>query len=217
MLPEWCRLIGVVILLAGIALRLRTTAVVLTAALATGLTAGLSPQQLLSILGKAFVDNRLMTLFLLTLPAIGLCERFGLREQSAKWISRFGTASPARVAIAYQMFRILHGALGIRLSGHAAFVRPLVYPMSAGASHAPLSEQEDERIKAQSAASENYANFYGQNLAPVQAGVLLVYSTLTSLGCQVNIWSIVIYSIPMVLLSLLAAAVQFLLHERGEA
>ena len=214
MIPEWFRLIGVVIIVAGLALRMRTTVVVLTAALATGFAAGIGPVTLLSTLGKAFVDNRLMTLFLLTLPAIGLAERFGLREQSAKWIQGVRAATPGRIEIAYQWFRVLHGIMGIRLSGHAVFVRPLLYPMALGAlDHAP-GEKTAETIKAASAASENYGNFYGQNLSPVQAGVLLVYTTLTNLGCSVNLWGIVWSAIPMVLLSLLAGTIQFLLYDR---
>jgi uncharacterized membrane protein len=102
------KLIGVVIIVFGIALKLRTTLVVMAAALATGLVAGLplfshegffvsiplltKPGQvgIINTLGKAFADNRLMTLFIITLPAIGLSERFGLQEQSAKLIR--GTA-----------------------------------------------------------------------------------------------------------------------------
>ena len=216
MLPEWFRLIGVVIIVAGLALRMRTTVVVLAAALATGLAAGIAPFTLLSTLGKAFVDNRLMTLFLITLPAIGLAERFGLREQSAKLIHGIRAATPGRIVIAYQCFRVLHGLLGIRLSGHAVFVRPLVYPMASGAMDPERAEGDLETIKAASAASENYGNFYGQNLSPVQAGVLLVYSTLTNLGCSMNLWAIVWSAVPMVVLSLLAGAAQFLWMDRQQ-
>jgi uncharacterized membrane protein len=214
MIPEWFRLIGVVIILAGLAMRMRTTVVVLAAALATGVAAGIAPLNLLSTLGKAFVDNRLMTLFLITLPAIGLSERFGLREQSAKWIHGIRAATPGRLAIAYQCFRVLHGIMGIRLSGHAVFVRPLVYPMAIGTVSQKQADKDAETIKAATAASENYGNFYGQNLSPVQAGVLLVYSTLTNLGCSVSLWGIVWNAIPIMLLSLLAGAVQFLWYDR---
>lgn len=213
MLPDWFRLIGVAVIMAGLALRMRTTVVVLAAALATGFAAGISPFTLLSTLGKAFVDNRLMTLFLITLPAIGLAERFGLREQSAKWVHGIHAATPGRIAIAYQWFRILHGLLGIRISGHAAFVRPLVYPMAIGALERAPREDTVEKLKAASAASENYGNFYGQNLSPVQPGVLLVYSTLANLGCSLNLWGIIGSAIPMVLLSMLAGAVQFLWYD----
>lgn len=140
----------------GLALKLRTTLVVVVAALVTGLLAGLplftnegifqgipfltkslaegttAQSGIINMLGKAFADNRLMTLFIITLPAIGLAERFGLQEQSARLIRRIRVATVGRLAIFYQIFRVLHGILEIRLNGHPAFVRPLIYPMAVG-------------------------------------------------------------------------------------
>ena len=241
-MPELFKLIGIVIVVAGLALKLRTTLVVVTAGLVTGLVAGLpllssagifegvpvltKPGQegIINILGRAFADNRLMTLFIITLPAIGLAERYGLQEQAANFIRRISAATVGRLLITYQLFRVLMGLLGIRLLGHPAFVRPLVFPMALGAAEAEagartaeaLPEAEVERIKAASAASENYGNFYGQNLSPVQAGVLLVYGTLSSpvLGYPVSLWSIVLYAIPVATLSVVVAAAQFLLLDR---
>ena len=43
------------------------------AGLATGLVAGMSPMDILNTLGTAFITNRTATLFILTLPVIGLC------------------------------------------------------------------------------------------------------------------------------------------------
>ena len=40
------------------------------------------------MLGKAFVDNRLVTLFLLTLPMVGISERFGLKQQAVVLIEK---------------------------------------------------------------------------------------------------------------------------------
>ena len=241
-MPEIFKLAGVLIVVVGLALRLRTTLVVAAAGLATGLIAGLplvsgvpalegvplltSPgkEGLVNMLGRAFADNRLMTLFIITLPAIGLAERYGLQEQSARFIRRVGAATVGRLLITYQLFRVLMGILGIRLLGHPAFVRPLVFPMALGAAEAEagaqtveaVPESEVERIKAGSAASENYGNFYGQNLSPVQAGILLVYGTLNApgIGYTVSLWSIVLYAIPIATLSVLVAAVQFLLLDR---
>ena len=45
--------------------------------------AGLDVAEVAALLGRAFAENRLMTLFIITLPAIGLSERFGLQRQSA--------------------------------------------------------------------------------------------------------------------------------------
>ena len=237
---ELLKLTGVLIVVVGLALRLRTTLVVVTAGLVTGLVAGLplfssegvfagvpvltkpGVEGIVNILGRAFADNRLMTLFIITLPAIGLAERYGLQEQSARFIRRVSAATVGRLLITYQLFRVLMGVLGIRLLGHPAFVRPLVFPMAVGAAEAEagarsveaLPEEGVEQIKAGSAASENYGNFYGQNLSPVQAGVLLVYSTLGSLGYAVSLWSVVLYAIPIATLSVVVAAAQFLLFDR---
>ena len=239
-ITERFKLAGIVIVVVGLALRLRTTLVVAVAGLATGLLAGLplfsgvgvfegvpvltKPGQegIVNILGRAFADNRLMTLFIVTLPAIGLAERYGLQEQSARFIRRVSAATVGRLLITYQLFRVLMGILGIRLLGHPAFVRPLVFPMALGAAEAEagaltveaVPENDIERIKAGSAASENYGNFYGQNLSPVQAGILLVYSTLGGLGYAVSLWSVVLYAIPIATLSVLVAAAQFLLFDR---
>jgi uncharacterized membrane protein len=224
-LPEWFKLVGIVIVLVGLALKLRTTIVVVVAALVTGLVAGLplftqpgGAEGIINMLGRAFSDSRLMTLFIITLPAVGLAERYGLQEQSAHLIRRIRAATVGRLNFVYQLFRILHGVGGIRLNGHASFVRPLVYPMSIGAAEAKaegeVREDQVELIKASNAASENYGNFYGQNLSIVQAGVLLVYGVMKGLGYEVNIWRLVLFTTPVVLFSVVLAAIQFHLLDR---
>jgi uncharacterized membrane protein len=147
---------------------------------------------IINMLGRAFADNRLMTLFIITLPAIGLAERHGLQEQSAVLIRKFAAATVGRLQIVYQLFRVLTGILGVRLNGHPSFVRPLIFPMSVGAAEATFGassaeevpEDVIEEIKASNAASENYGNFYGQNLSLVQPGILLVFGVMSGLGYQ---------------------------------
>src|SRR5437762_3161545 len=214
-LPEWTKLVGVVIVLAGLALKLKPTLVVVTAALVTGIVAGMplltadsKNEGVIDILGRAFTENRLMTLFILTLPAIALSERFGLQRRSAALIQSFRAATAGRLLIVYQLFRIAMGALGLRVNGHPTFVRPLIYPIAKGA--APAADDKSiESIKAASAASENYGNFYGQNLSPVQPGILLVFGVLTGLGYVVSVWSLVLYAIPIATISVFLGAIQF--------
>jgi uncharacterized membrane protein len=223
-LPEWLKLTGIVIVILGFALKLRTTLVVVAAALVTGLFAGLplftKPEQegLINMLGRAFTENRLMTLFLITLPAIGLAERFGLQEQSAVLIRRIRAATVGRLSILYQLFRVLHGILGLRLTGHASFVRPLIFPMSAGAAEAKnqgeLEPEKLEKIKAANSAAENYGNFYGQNLSIVQPGVLLVYGVMKGLGYEVSLWRLVLFTSPIVFFSIVLGIIQFLWLDR---
>ena len=75
---EWIKLIGILIIIIGFILKFDTIAIILIAAVVTGLVAGMDIVEVLSTLGKAFVDQRLVTLFMLTLPMVGLIERFGL-------------------------------------------------------------------------------------------------------------------------------------------
>lgn len=202
---EWLKLSGVLIVVIGLALRMRTTLVVLIAAFVTGLAAGLPLLTILNLLGKAFADNRLMTLFLLTLPAIGLAERHGLQHEAAALIRRISAVTVGRLLLVYQLLRILIGALGIRLNGHPPFVRPLVAPMALGLT----AESQAETVKAATAASENYGNFYGQNLSVVQAGVLLVYGVMKGLGYDISLWRLVAWTSPIVIASVVLAALQF--------
>lgn len=240
--PELFKLTGIAIVVIGLAFKLRTTLVVVTAGIVTGLLAGLplfsaggfftgvpmlsKPGQegIIDMLGRAFADNRLMILFIITLPAIGLAERYGLQEQAAQLVRRIKAATVGRLLVIYQLFRILMGIMGIRLSGHPAFVRPLVFPMSLGAAEATaraktvesLPAAEIETIKAANSASENYGNFYGQNLSPVLPGILLVYGVMKGLGYTVNLWSLVLFAIPIVVISIILAAIQFWLLDRRE-
>ncbi|HLQ77643.1 MAG TPA: DUF969 domain-containing protein [Terriglobia bacterium] len=218
------KLSGIAIVVIGLAFRLRPTLVVVTAAIVTGVVSGLplfthaGKTGIVDMLGKGFADNRLMTLFILTLPAIGMAERYGLQEQSAVWIRRIHAATAGRLSALYQLFRVIVGALGLRLGGHASFVRPLILPMAIGAAEAQggkVSERSIEEIKAAAAASENYGNFYGQNLAPVQAGILLVYGVMQGLGYSVSLWDLVMYTVPVVAASLVLGFIQFSLLDRG--
>ena len=228
-LADLLKLSGIVIVVIGLALRLRTTLVVVTAGLVTGVAAGLplfseGPGQvgIINMLGKAFSDNRLMTLFIITLPAIGLAERHGLQEQSAVVIRKLAAATVGRLQIVYQLFRVLTGILGVRLNGHPSFVRPLIFPMSVGAAEATFGassaegvpEDALEEIKASNAASENYGNFYGQNLSLVQPGILLVFGVMTGLGYSITVWNLVMFAIPIATISVVLGATQFWLFDR---
>jgi uncharacterized membrane protein len=239
-LADLFKLSGIAIVVIGLALRLRTTLVVVTAGLVTGIAAGLpifssegilaslpfltrpGQEGIINMLGRAFSDNRLMTLFIITLPAIGLAERHGLQEQSAALIRKFAAATVGRLQVVYQLFRVLTGILGVRVNGHPAFVRPLIFPMSVGAAEATFGassaeevpEEVIEEIKAANAASENYGNFYGQNLSLVQPGILLVFGVMAGLGYSVSVWALVMFAIPIATISVVLGAIQFWLLDR---
>jgi uncharacterized membrane protein len=218
-------LVGIVVVVVGFALRLRVTVVVLAAGLVTGYAAQMplvgdpSAPGILDTLGSAFASQRIITLFVLALPAIGLSERYGLQEQARRLILRIPAATVGRLQLVYQLFRIVVVGLGIRLgSGHVAFSRPLVVPMALGA--AGLDEDRDaerpetEVVKAASGASENYGNFFGQNLFFGAAGVALVISTLKDYGIEADPRRVAMWTVPIAIASVLVAAVEYWLLDR---
>jgi uncharacterized membrane protein len=77
-----------------------------------------------------------------------------------------------------------------------------------------LPEEKIEEIKAANSASENYGNFYGQNLSPVQSGILLVVLRMKDLGYDVDPLRLVMFTIPIVAISIVLAVFQFLMLDR---
>jgi uncharacterized membrane protein len=212
-------LIGIAVVVVGFALRLRVTVIVVAAGFITGMVSGMPLLEILSTLGRAFANNRAITLFVLALPAIGLSERYGLQEQARTVISRIRAATVGRLQLVYQFFRIATVAAGVRLgSGHVMFSRPIVIPMALGTAGLnepdPGSTPEADRIKAVSAASENYGNFFGQNLFFGSAGVALVVTTLKQNGIDADPRRIARWTIPVVIASIVLAAIQYGLLDR---
>lgn len=192
-------LIGILIIVVGFALRLDTVAIVLAAGVVTGFISGMGLVEILSVLGKAFVDTRYVSLFLLTLGVIGILERNGLRERAAFIVQRFSRATSGKILSLYMFIRIIFSALHIRIGGHVQFVRPLIYPMIKGAHKGELSEKDDDKLKGVANAVENYGNFFGQNIFLASPGVLLVVGTLGEAGINVDSYYVALASIPIAL------------------
>ncbi|WP_432204763.1 DUF969 domain-containing protein [Cetobacterium somerae] len=205
------KLIGVLIILIGFVIKLDTIAVVLIAGIATGLVAGIDFVEVLNILGTAFVQTRYMTLLLLTLAVVGILERNGLRERASICISKLKGATAGKVLSIYVTVRMLAAVLSMRLGGHVQFIRPLIYPMAKGAieKDGVVSEELDEDLKGITNASENYANFFGQNVFVASSGVLLIVGTLQELGVKVEAYAVAKASIPVALITLLLAYIQY--------
>ncbi|WP_442878501.1 DUF969 domain-containing protein [Clostridium sp.] len=211
------KLIGILIVILGFVFKVETLFTVLVAGLATGLVAGMDFNEILTVLGQSFVANRAVSLFILTLPVIGVLERYGLRQRAIYLVKKLGKLTTGGVLSAYTLIREITGALSIRISGHPQFVRPLVNPMAQAAAtnkYGKLDEEDEEKIKALSAASENYGNFFGQNLFAGSSGVLLISSTLTEFGYEVTGLSIAKASIIMAIVALLISVLQNYLYDK---
>ena len=121
---EIIKLIGVLIVVIGFILKLDTLAVVVVAGLATGLVAGMSPMDILNTLGTAFITNRTATLFILTLPVIGLCERNGLKDKAVDFIRSLKNMTTGKLIAIWQVIRTFASAFSLRVGGHPQFIRP---------------------------------------------------------------------------------------------
>ena len=195
-------LIGILIIIVGFELNLDTIAVVVSAGVVTGLVADMSISEILSTLGTAFINNRTTCLFMLTLPVIGLCERYGLKAKAIDLIKKAKGLSTGALLSGYTFIREASIGMGVTLGGHPQFVRPLINPMAEGASIAKygnLDEKDIDKIKAYSAASDNIGNFFGQNVFMASSGVLLISGTLESLGYNVDTLQIAKASLPIAL------------------
>lgn len=211
-------LIGILIVIVGFALKLDTIAVVLTAGITTGLVAQVDIMEILRVLGETFVTQRQMSLFLLTLPIIGVSERYGLKERAVELIQKKKNMSTGRLITFYMLIRQVAAAISLRLSGHVQFVRPLINPMAQGATvskYGKNNKEVEENIKAASAAADNYGNFFGQNLFLGNSGVLLIAGTLEGLGYAVNTMDIAMASIPVAIIAFILGSMQNKMLDRS--
>lgn len=207
---EILKLIGVLIVIVGFILKRDTIAVVVVAGIVTGLVAMMSPVEILDTLGKSFVSQRLATMFVLTLPTIGICERYGLKDKAVDLIRKIKSATSGRIASLYLAIRALSAAMSVRLGGHPQFIRPLINPMAQAAAiakYGSVMEKEEDQIKGICAASENYGNFFAQNCFMGASGTMLIVTTLTEQGQDVNPLQIAMMSIPIAVISVIVGAV----------
>lgn len=204
------------IVIIGFAIKFDTIATVVIAGLATGLVAGMTPMEIFDTLGKSFISNRTATLFVLTLPVIGVCERYGLKEKAIDFIRSIKNATTGRVILIYQAIRTLAAAFSVRLGGHPQFVRPVVVPMAEGAAskYGEVTPEVSDVIRGASAAAENYGNFYAQNCFMGASGTLLIVATLVEQGFDVSAVQIATWSIPIAVTSVLVGIIRNLMLDK---
>jgi len=194
------KLIGIVVIAAGFALRLNTLLVVVLSGIVTGLVSGMSFNEIMGEFGRLFVTNRYMALpVVLMLPVVGILERHGLRERAEALIRRSAGATTGRVLLLYTGVRQASMALGINIGGHAGAVRPLLAPLAEGAArvrHGRLSRAMVERIRAHAAAADNIGAFFGEDIFIAVGSILLMKGFFDGLRIDVGVWSMALWGIP---------------------
>lgn len=194
-------LLGVAVIVVGFVLRANPVLVAVAACGVTGVAAAMSVMTLLETLGAAFLKTRnLPLILLLPLAAIGLLERFGLRDRAQAAIGKVRSATAGRLLIAYLFARESTAALGLTsLGGHPTMVRPLVAPMAeaaAEAQHGPLPQRIRYRIRAMSAATDNIGLFFGEDIFVAFGAIVLMHTILQAEGIEVNPLHIALWGIP---------------------
>lgn len=211
-------LLGVAVVVVGFAARLNPLLIVATAAIVTGIAAGLDLVATLAVLGKAFRDNRYISVVWLILPLIGLLEREGLQERAKALIGKLRSATAGRLLLIYMVIRQGTAAIGLTsLGGHAQMVRPLIAPMTEAAAETQdpdLKPATRERVKAMAAATDNIGLFFGEDIFIAIASILLIKGFLEENGIIVEPLHLSMWAIPTAVAALLIHGARLLLLDR---
>lgn len=202
-------LLGIAVLVAGFLLRLNPLVVILAAAVVTGLTGGLGLTETIAAFGKAFNDNRYISIVWLVLPVIGLLERYGLQEQARRLIGGLKTVTTGRLLAGYLLARQITAALGqTKLGGHPQMVRPLIAPMAEAAAetrHGDIPDKTRFLIRSHAAGADNIGLFFGEDIFIAIASILLIKGFLEQNGIIVQPLHLSVWAIP-------TAVVAFAIH-----
>ncbi|WP_267226083.1 DUF969 domain-containing protein [Dyella silvae] len=211
-------LLGVAVIVIGFALRFNAVPVVVCAALVSGLLAHLPVPDLLALLGRSFVSARMLLLFVLTLPAIGLLEHAGLREHAQQWMGRLRGLTLARLLIGYLMVREVLAMLGLTgVAGAAQTVRPLLAPMSEAAAEKilpTLTDDDRDELRAVAAATDNVGRFFGEDVFIALGAVLLIQGFYAQHGIDLTPLSIALWALPTAIAAFVIQSVRIWLYQR---
>ena len=211
-------LIGIVIVVVGFVFRINPLLVVTVAGLATGVASGLGPLEVVAAFGKAFITSRYVAIVWLVLPVIGLLEHAGLKERARAVVSQLRAATATRVLLVYFVIRQITAALGLTsLGGHAQMVRPLIAPMAEGAAEnqfGKLPKAARNRIRANAAAVDNIALFFGEDIFIAIGSILLIRGFLDQNGVHVEPTQLAIWAIPTAICAFIIHCTRLLFLDR---
>lgn len=214
---EYLKLLGILVVVAGFALKLDNILIIVVASVVTAIVGGIGSRELLELVGKTFVNNRSMLIFIIVMLATGTLERNGLKQASAKLISKVRGATPGAIINAYGALRAVFGAFNVGLGGVAGFIRPVVIPMCEGSVESKKLEpnpEHMEKVKGMAAGIDNITWFFAQVLVVGGSGCLLVQSTLAGLGYEVDLVKLSGVEVPICLTAVVVTILYYTLLDR---
>jgi len=211
-------LLGILLVVAGFALRLNPMLVVTASAIVTGLLGGMDLVEVISTFGKAFNDNRIIAIVWIVLPVIRLLERFGLKQRAATLIRGFRKATTGKLLLLYLGYRQITAAIGLHsTAGHPQTVRPLVAPMALAAAekqHGELEDDTAESVKAYSAATDNVGLFFGEDIFFAIGSIVLIQQTLVTYGYNLAPLDLAVWAIPTAIAAFVVHGSRLVLLDR---
>ena len=123
-----------------------------------------------------------------------------------------------RILLLYLLVRQTTAALGLTaLGGHPQMVRPLMSPMAEAAAEAklgPLPPTLRERIRAQTAGTDNVGLFFGEDIFIAIGSILLMRGFLQQNGILVEPLDLSVWAIPTAIAAFAIHATRLFLFER---
>lgn len=207
-------LLGVVVVIIGFALKLEPIAIIVVSAIVTAVCGGINVVDLLTSVGTTFVANRNQLITIILMILTGTLERNGLKEAGAALIRKAKGLTTGMLIAIWGILDEIFIIFKIPIGGIPSYVRPILMPMTLGIIESKgyeVAPEHEETIKALYGKDYNVSNFFGQCLFAANSSVLLIQSTLASIGYEVDVMQIVAVQIPVALFAMLVNATQTLI------
>lgn len=210
-------LLGVLVVIVGFALKMEPIAIIVVSAITTAICGGINIVDLLATIGSTFSANRNMLVPLIVMLLIGTMERNGLKEAGVNLIRKAKGLSSGLIISAYGVLRSIFIAFNVPVGGITSYVRPILMPMTIGAVESKgihVAPEHEETMKGLFGKSENMANFFSQLLFVSNSGVLLIQSTLSNIGTEVDVMDIARIQIPVMIFSIIVSVTHTLVMDK---
>ena len=207
-------LLGVVVVIIGFALKLEPIAIIFVSAIVTAVCGGINVVDLLTTVGSTFVANRNQLITIILMILTGTLERNGLKEAGAELIKKAKGLTTGMLIAIWGVLDQIFIIFKIPIGGIPSYVRPILMPMTLGIIESKgyeVAPEHEETIKALYGKDYNMSNFFGQCLFAANSTVLLIQSTLATVGVEVDVMQIVVVQIPIALFAMFINAAQTLI------
>ncbi len=207
-------LLGVVVVIIGFAIKLEPIAIIFVSAIVTAVCGGINVVDLLTTVGTTFVANRNQLITIILMILTGTLEKNGLKEAGAALIKKARGLTTGMLIAIWGVLDQIFIIFKIPIGGIPSYVRPIMMPMTLGIVESKgyeINPEHEETIKALYGKDHNMSNFFGQCLFAANSSVLLIQSTLASIGTDVDVMQIVKVQIPVAIFAMAVNAAQTLI------